>query len=161
MVAQSIKPFSGVSMRFIAIAVAFASLSAVACPNLAGKYAVCTSATGMPGSTDLVITQAIANGATVYTMTETSDMDGERETNTIVADGIERVMTEDMDGVVLEAKMKTSCAGDALVSSVGISIEGMEFGQIETKMTKVGNKLIQEVSGDILGEDVSDVITCE
>ena len=101
-------------MRSLAISLAFFSFSAfAACPKLAGTYAACRSTTGaMSESTDMVITQKVQNGVTVYTVTSTDNESEERKSEEWIADGKTRSeTTENPEVGTITASMMFKCSG--------------------------------------------------
>lgn len=60
-------------MRLIAVAMILVSTSALACPNLAGHYAICRSINGYSaGSTDMEVKQTVQNRITTYAVSATN-----------------------------------------------------------------------------------------
>ncbi len=148
-------------MRSLLLASIFISASAIACPDLAGNYPVCRSNTDSKPDQNMMITQEILNGVTVYTSTSTDSESGETSTDTISADGKEVEETADVGGVPLTMKYTATCSGEALVMDAGLSIEGQSIGTVQSTMTKEGNALVTRTTGNLLGEDVSEETVCE
>lgn len=149
-------------MRLFALAFLIISSSAIACPNLAGKYAACVSQTGdSSGSTDMVVTQARQNGAMVYVLESTDNETQERVSDTARADGKLIVVTETHDGSVIGVSTLSSCEGQTLKIAQAISIEGAEIAKIDMKITKSGKTMTINSSGSVFGAPVSDTLICE
>ena len=148
-------------MRFIGLALAFASFSAMACPNLSGSYARCVSASGQGNTTDSVVTQSATGGVTTYTVTETDDESGERSTTQVVADGVARTETDTSGDFPVTSVTTTSCQGDALVINVVMSVSGTDIGNIDMNSQRSGNVLTHVMSGSIMGQEISDTIVCQ
>lgn len=69
---------SGEHMRSLLLASLFVSATAVACPDLSGKYAACKMSDGTITDTDMVISQSVQSGVTVYSTSSTDAETGER-----------------------------------------------------------------------------------
>lgn len=149
-------------MRICGLALLFVSFSALACPDLSGTYARCVSASGTSSNTsDVVISQALSGGITTFTVTETMEEDGSRETSTIVADGVPRTESEETDGMVIDSTTTVSCEGSsALMMGTEISMSGMSIGAINVRSTRSGASLVHTMSGNIMGQEINDTITC-
>jgi hypothetical protein len=151
-------------MRFVAFALAVFSFNAFACPNLAGKYAVCRSTTGVrSGSSDTIITQSVVQGVTIFEVTATDEDTQERETTIFRADGrnYTRTETDTESGWTMQTTTNARCAGNALkISTIGV-IEGQEFIRLNMDVTKNGRQMIQVVKGQMMGMPVEDRIICE
>lgn len=150
-------------MRFIAAIALLSSFSAFACPNLAGNYTSCRSTTGeASGSSDVVITQTVRNGATVYTMTSTDDETQERNTEEMIADGVDRTHVEN-DPNMGEVRMSVrfTCAGQTLTGKQTVTVQGQAIADMNQTINKVGQTLQIGVYGMIFGADFSDTLICE
>lgn len=152
-------------MRFIAIVLAFSSVSAFAatCPNLAGKYASCRSTTGAAsGSTDMVITQKTVNGVTTYTATSTDDETQERESTEMIADGKSRTETqEDPNMGTVTTTTVYTCSVVKIVGNQTVSIQGQDIVSIDQEIQKKGNTLEIDMNGQLFGQSIQDTIICE
>lgn len=132
-------------MRFLAIAALLVSSSAFACPNLAGTYASCRSTTGQtPGSTDMVVTQSVANKITTYDVSATNNETNERENETYRADGKinSQVFTDPDSGMTFETASKITCTATTLNIDVNMKLNGEAAGYANIKVAKVGSQLI-------------------
>ena len=149
-------------MRHLGLALFFVSFSSLACPNLTGNYARCVSQNGqISGSSDVVVTQAVINGATAYTMVSTDDDTGERSTDTIVADGKPVVDVEESDGMSITSTTVTTCQGDTLVADTDVSVEGQSIGQISMTVVRQGNTMVNTMNGMIMGMEINDTTICQ
>lgn len=92
----------------IALASLF-SVSALACPNLAGSYQ-CSyeDENGNAQTYEQTVSQAEVNGVTVYTT------ESEGETMEFIADGQTRTDVNTDDGYALKQSLTVTCAGNAL-----------------------------------------------
>lgn len=151
-------------MRSALALIALISTSAFACPNLAGSYTVCRSTTGTTqGSSDVVVSQTVVNGATVYSLTSTDDETQERGSESVIADGQVRTVTETdaQTGLVIVTASQASCQGDALVLQSSSSIQGQEIANVTMTVTKNGNTLSQAVAGQAFGQPINDTVNCQ
>ncbi len=149
-------------MRFLSMVLAFASFSAMACPNLAGRYASCVSESGQSSNTsDVVVSQSAAGGVVTYTVTETDDESGERDTTSIPADGVARTETDDSGDFPMTTVSTTTCSGDTLVNTAAISTGGEAIGSVNITIHRDGARMVQVVDGMIMGAEISDTIVCE
>jgi hypothetical protein len=144
-------------MRLLATLALFASFSAVACPDLSGSYKLCITSGDVTG-TDLVITQQRVNGAMTYTSVITDPETGSRDTDTIIADGKERV-TEAEDGFT--ERDTYACRGNTLVGRSVLEFEGQKIGSVDVVVRKEGSRLVSEISGEIGGETLKETQICE
>ncbi len=148
---------------FVSLIFILVSLSALACPNLAGSYSVCRSETGNEAdSTDVVVTQSIQNRVTVYTMTGTDD-EGSRTTQTIIADGkarTEKIEDED-SGLTFELVTQASCKGQALEMKISTKLQGQNLGSVTSVTSKRGSSLVTRTTGQMMGQTIKDTVTCE
>jgi hypothetical protein len=152
---------TGVFMRSLFLATMFISVSAVACPDLSGSYPVCrTNSADSKPDQNMVMTQEVVNGVTVYTSTSTDSETNETITDTLAADGKEIEATSP-DGLPITLKYTASCADEALVLDLAASIGEERIGTVQSKITKEGNALVTRTTGNILGEDVTEETICE
>lgn len=149
-------------MRFMTAAVLFVSFSSLACPNLAGNYARCTSATGQAAvSSDVVLAQSVSGGVTTYTLTET-DEEGVRGTTSFIADGVARSEADESNPDFPMTTVTTNvCQGQTIVSESMISTAGNDIGSVTVVVRREGARMIQEINGMLLGEQIADTVTCE
>ncbi len=147
-------------MRSLVLASLFVSASAIACPDLSGSYPVCRSNNDSNPDQNMVMTQEVVNGVTVYTSTSTDSETGETMTDTLTADGRE-VETTSPDGMPITLKYTATCSGDALVLDLAASIGEDSIGTVKSSVTKEGNALVTRTTGNILGQDVTDETICE
>lgn len=151
-------------MRATLALLAFVSLPAFACPNLAGVYKTC-QASGTDGSTvsQVVIDQKIVNKVTQYTFT-TSEVEAEEDRiEKYIADGKIKVSTETdpETGVTIRTSTSTSCMGDVLRIKMDAKVDSEEFANVTIQTSKVGNQLKQVYSGISMGETVSETVICQ
>lgn len=151
-------------MRTFALAALFVSSTALACPDLSGHYATCRSTNGTVDNTsDVTISQNNTNGLTTYTLKETNDTTGETDTTDIKADAKTYTTTQiDPDsGVSITLAQTTTCEGNALNIMMVESAEDQQVVHLMVKITKEGSQVIQEYSGEAMGQPVSDRVICE
>lgn len=151
-------------MRFIVIAGLFSSLSAMACPDLAGTYSTCRSITGnTSGSTDMVITQSTQNKVTTYTIVSTDSETNERETETYRADGkiTSSTITDPDSGIVLTMSSVVKCAGYALNLNMKVNMSGQQVADMTSSMSKSNKQLTIKMTGSNFGEEINETLICE
>lgn len=147
-------------MRSLVLASLFVSASAMACPDLSGTYPVCRSNTNSNPDQNMVISQSVVDGVTVYSTTSTDSETGDVTTDTLAADGKEVVETSP-DGLPITLKYTASCTENALVMNLGMAIGADSIGTITASVTKEGNALVTRTTGTVMGEDVSEETICE
>lgn len=149
-------------MRLLAASLLLLSVSAMACPDLAGSYPICRSTTGeSSGSKDMVISQNTERGITTYTMSMVNEETQETESEILIADGKTRNDTAESEMGTLTASLIVVCSGEALVSKMAISAEAGEIAAINNTMTKSGKTLVQDVTGHLFGEEMKEHLICE
>ncbi len=151
-------------MRTLALATLLVSFSSIAaCPNLAGTYATCRSTTGnIGGSTELVVTQKIENGATIYTLTSVDDESHERDTDEMIADGKTRSETaNDPNYGEVRVSITYKCVGNKLVGNENLVVQDSPFLDLNHETTKSGNTLTRKYTGTVVGEPINDTLICE
>lgn len=150
---------SGEHMRSLLLASLFVSASAMACPDLSGTYAACIQqSNGTVTDTDMVISQAVQSGVTVYTTTATDAESGERSTDEIVTSGVPTTMTDEF-GITMTSR--ASCVGDTVVMSLNFQYQGQDLGTANLETKKEGNTLVSRTTGTLNGESIEDVSICE
>lgn len=145
-------------MRSLLLASLFISASAMACPDLSGTYAACKRADGTVTDTDMVITQAVQSGVTVYSTTSTDAESGERSSDEVITNGAVETETDE-SGVTMSSS--ASCEGDAVTMNVGLQYQGQNLGSISVVTKKEGNALVSRSSGTLNGEAFEDMSICE
>lgn len=149
-------------MRLFILLFAFTALSAIACPNLAGQYAVCRSTTGaVNGATDVIISQRIDNGVVIYTITTTDAETGERDTTEMAANGQIYTTNEPTPEGVITTTSSLSCAGEELNLVSSSTFAGEEFATVDVAMTRAGGALHQAFTGFVFGQPFEDILICE
>jgi len=152
-------------VKFIFIFIMIFSAQVFACPKLTGKYATCTNTNySKPVAFDLEITQKVVGKINVYSLTSTDPITKERETETYYANG-ETVISSETDpetGSVASLSTTVTCFGKELKTQMTLTYDGEIFSQIQTSLTKVGNQIIQRITGFNLGrEESTQEIICE
>jgi hypothetical protein len=151
-------------MRFLTIALSFISFSVLACPQLSGSYPYCRSMTGnVEVDRDVVVSQAVVNGATEFTVSLTDSETNERSTDTVRADGINRTVSEQIPelGITVEYTSNASCAGNILLVNASTKFDGAPVGSVTSRVWKVGSELHQETKGEMFGEEVNESVVCQ
>lgn len=150
-------------MRVLVTLITLSSFSAfAACPKLAGTYASCRSTTGTAtGSTDVVITQALQNGVTVYTVTSTDDESQERGSEEIIADGKTRTESVNSELGLAVASIKYSCSGKKVLGNQSLTIDGASFFELDVEIERKGSIIKMAQTGSIFGQAFEDTLICE
>lgn len=142
-------------MRAIALFTLLVSASAIACPDLSGKWASCKSqTTGDHGSMEM--SQSTENGMTIY-RSKTVDAVGTQE-DEIIADGIVKTSVDE-DGV--STVQKKSCEGNKLVVSIHYELDGQIEGATQITVQKKDDKLITKATGKFGSQTLNQEIVCE
>jgi hypothetical protein len=151
-------------LKTIALIALFVSFSALACPNLTGKYFTCRSETGAstPNS-DLEITQKIVAGVTQYWISYIDQETQEPVTDHMIADGKVHTTTErdPESGWVMTNKVKATCVGSQLKVEATMLIDNQNIAQVKILMSKNGTALKQVTNGHFMGETINDTTYCE
>lgn len=151
-------------MRFVAIAALLISVSAFACPDLSGTYTVCRSQTGnTSGSTDMVITQAIQNKVTHYSITSTDPDTNERKTEVYKADGklVSETVTDPDSGMSLTMSSMVKCVNNTVSLNMKVAMGGQQVANVTSVLSKSGKQLTTKTTGTNFGETVSETVICE
>ena len=116
----------------------------------------------MGGSTDMVVTQKIENGVTVYTMTSTDAETQERDSDVMVADGVTRseASTDPQWGSVV-GSITYTCSGPKVVGNISVIAEGSPLMEINQEIQKNGSALEIDYAGSIFGMEFTDTLICE
>lgn len=149
-------------MRHLGLALLFVSFSSLACPDLSGTYAKCTPTSPESTSTsDMVVTQAVVNGAMNYSSTTTDDESGQRTTDTIVANGQPSVTVDSSEGYTVVETITATCMNNSLVIEIDETIEGESLAQITSIISRQGNALVYQTTGMILDQPFNDTTICQ
>ncbi|WP_408095473.1 hypothetical protein ACJVC5_10555 [Peredibacter sp. HCB2-198] len=151
-------------MRFIAAFALFTSFSAMACPDLSGTYTACRSQTGSTaGSTDVVITQAIQNRATTYSMTSTDPDTNERKTETYRADGriVSETITDPDSGMTISMSSVVKCVNNTVNMNMKVTMAGQQVANVTTVMSKANKQLTMKMTGKNFDEPINETLICE
>lgn len=145
------------------LAIAFLTSTALACPDISGRYNVCVSSSGETGnSKDVVIEQKVINKIHNITITSTDEETQQRSSDSYKADG-KTWMTKTTDpetGFVLVSHTSTTCNDQFISIKSSMTLNGEHMSTMNLKMTKINGELIQEISGDSLGSEISDKVNC-
>lgn len=145
------------------LAFALLTSTAFACPDISGKYNACISSSGdTANSKDILIEQKIINKIHNIIVTSTDSETQQRSTDTFKADGKKWITktTDPETGFTLVTETNTSCIDQYLVIKTLMTLNGEELANMTVKMTKANGELIQEISGDSLGTEISDKVNC-
>ncbi len=141
-----------------------ASSLAFSCPNLSGQYATCVSQTGDNSNTsDVVMTQTIANGITTFKVVARDDESGELEESIMIADGKVRSKTDTdpNSGLTFTEKEAYTCKGAELLGSMSLSLGEDQLVTLNMKVVKSGNSVTISTIGSAMGQAINDLITCQ
>ncbi len=151
-------------MRTIALLTLMTSLSALACPELSGKYANCRSTTDQyTEATNLEVTQTLTNEITTYSLISRDDETQEETTEVVKANGktTSTTVTDTDSGTTVKTYITGSCTSSAFSMRVAIYMDNEQVANVTTRYTKVGKQLHQQLTGTAMGEAVNDKIICE
>lgn len=143
---------------------AFLSFPAVACPHLAGLYQGCHSSTGQKSLTQsLKVEQKMVNKIHQFTITTKEDESDEIRVENYKADGKIRSVTDtDPDtGIRIQTDTSARCSGNQLYVKMHATVESETFAEVEVKIFKNNQQLVQVYSGTSMGEPIDDTIICE
>lgn len=147
-------------MRTIGLVFLALSLPAFACPDLSGQFPRCDSLRGTTNQVkDLVMTQTDTNFEMSYVTVETE----QPVTLNFKADGVPYTVTQripDPAGV-METTTTTTCLNDKLNVAVQVKLNGGLMLNSTTEFQLVNGLLIQEMSGQLFGQNISDTIVCQ
>lgn len=150
-------------LALVILAASF-SLTALACPDLAGYYQTCRNQAGQVDSTNTTVSQDIRNGSHVYTMTSTSADTGEETTASYIANGqtLTQTYTDPNSGMTFVIGQRAACKNEALTIAMTISLEGQLLSTVNVQVAKFGEKLVAKSTGvDADGNTLSETSTCE
>lgn len=147
--------------KAVVLALVLMGSTAMACPNLAGKY-MCPDDDGV--KQEMAVSQTVENGVTTYTMVDS-------ETVTLVADGKAKVTESVEDGMKTVATQVYTCVGEKLnwkeniLVTVADSSEVLANIDLQVDVSKATNGdllAVGKVDTDVNGEKSSDQInqTC-
>ena len=151
-------------MRFLAFTFFFASFSAMAaCPNLAGTYSQCTSATTGEVTNGSTVTETTAGGITTYTIVSMNEETQTEVTGTLITDGVARTetLTDEETGMGISLTTKASCMGTALMYEGTVEAQGQTIANFVTHVTKSGSKMSSTTTGTSMDETINDTEICE
>lgn len=152
-------------MRFLVFSLTLmSSVSTFACPQLEGQYKNCFSnLTQERLKAGISISQKIVNKVTRYTFTSVEQETEKNVTEEYVADGKLRSISEtDSDtGIKIKTTTRATCIDNSLVVDTKATIANEVMIELKTKNTLSGNKLVQELNGMTMGEEIKEIITCE
>lgn len=132
---------------------------AIACPDLAGRYAVCKSVTGLSsGSYDLVVEQSDDS----FILTQTNADTGYRNSSKYKANGKLDVdiKIDPITGIVLKVDTTSTCADSELLVKSVIFLNGQEFIRMQTVLSRSGDTLSMAMTGQNSDQPVSDTLIC-
>lgn len=152
-------------MRLLSFIFIFVSSSALACPDLSGTYASCRSLTSSDStSSDVVVSQRLVNGQTVYTVTASDDETAERSTENLQADGkvVVTKMTDPESGMEFDLYTLMACEGtNSLYIASRIIFQEQTLGTIVTNIKKEGSSLRMTSKGKAMDQEINEESICE
>jgi hypothetical protein len=134
-----------------------------ACPDLRGDFQRCESSNQTETDISrLSLTQQTAGGVTTYQVKTELRSDGTVTEETYVADGKTRrtVVTDPENQTTLKTEVTAQCLGQQLKINLKVAIDDQSVANVEVKVTKVGDKLIQVFKGTNLEEPINETVTC-
>jgi hypothetical protein len=109
-------------MKIFSFLLLLTSITAFACPNLAGKYS-CKEGNE---AFQMVICQTVVNGATVY-----HQASGWVQ-STFTADGVAWPLTVNEEGQMIKGTLKTTCYNSSVIKKFQATHMGKEIDSTET-----------------------------
>lgn len=151
-------------MRLLIVVLLVSSVSAFACPDLAGTYPTCYStSSNVDDVRDVVILQSTENDVTTYTMNVTQVSTGKEISQTFVSDGTPLTRTDRVSniGFSVTTVTTTTCENDDLKFDVVLKWGSRSVGRVFTTARIEGNHLLQEIEGTFMGKNFTDTVICE
>jgi len=153
-------------MKFLITTLALISSSlSFACPQLAGNYTQCKTATGEVLMADLKIEQTNTNGIENYAI---SYIDPETQTEqTIIyitdAQWHSAIISDPDTGVNVELSFMGKCEGKKLSFYEKMTIQGQsdDMVNIEGSAQMIDNKLVVTNKGQAMGDVIDVSVTCD
>lgn len=148
-------------MQFIFILVSFVSISAIACPDLAGHYTTCKNqASGLVTRTNVTIEQNPSDESTVYNFS--SNENGIDATETMITDSIARSQHIDSANGALTISSKSTCIDTTYLEKKSFFYSGGRLvGIIMTFITKKDGQLSLTKSGQLNNQKISSRDFCQ
>jgi hypothetical protein len=147
-------------MRIALFSLSFLSVSALACPPVAGTYLNCRSNTGATsGVTDLVVTQR----GNTYTVTGTEVSTQHRLTETFTTDRQPVNGSQVIPGLGLRVNtvITSWCEGQVLRANVQARSFGQTAGQAMVDVRRQGHNLYVNATGSFMGRPMTETLICE
>lgn len=147
-------------MRFLSFAILLTSASAFACPDLSGTFATCRSLNGNATTMSNVVITQTEEGF----MMESTDAEGTRASEMIYTDGRAMVETETdaESGLTMTTTTTATCVGGSNLNlNSDLSVNEQPIGNMLISVSRSGPQLIQEITGEVMGQPVTDTVVCE
>ena len=151
-------------MKLKSLVFLFASIPALACPNLAGSYKVCHSTPGQDqDASQVTVEQKIMNQMMVYEVTSLDPQTGDLRSDIYEADGKlrETVLTDPDNGTVIKTQTTAICEKENLKVKMNITIDSKPLAKMTIQLSKTNAQLIQIFKGESMGEPVNYITSCE
>lgn len=145
-------------MKSFLCATIFLSATAIACPDLSGKWSNCRSAT----DPNWVIENATLTNLKTSPLEINIVTEKPYSNEVFIVDGVERKTSSPSPyGEALKSYV-AECDGDSVVIDTRVSFGGKSFAAIRTVITIEGGRLIQDMAGVIgSNKNFKDKMICE
>lgn len=150
-------------MRTLALMFLSASLPAFACPDLTGSFAKCVPQNNrFETANDVTMSQLETAGITHYKMEFFRD-NGAKMVVDMIADGRPYATTQVVPFPPARVTTTTTsvCIGDVLRVDAVMLMNGKPMGHIVTDMRKEGDRLKQDISGNVFDQNFTETVICE
>jgi hypothetical protein len=156
----------GVHMKSILTAFALLTTATTfACPQLAGNFTQCKTATGEVLMADLKIEQSNTNGIENYAITYVDPETQAEQTITYITDAQwhTAVISDPDTGMNVELSFMGKCECEKLAFFEKMSIQGQsdEIVSIEGSAQMINNKLVVTNKGQAMGDVIDVSVTCD
>jgi hypothetical protein len=153
-------------MKYLIFLFVFLTSSAViACPQLAGNYTQCKTASGEVLMADLRIEQSNTNGIENYAITYVDPETQAEQTITYITDSQwhTAVISDPDTGMNVELSFMGKCQDEKLAFFEKMSIQGQsdEIVNIEGSAQMINNKLVVTNKGQAMGDIIDVSVTCD
>jgi hypothetical protein len=153
-------------MKFlIATLLLITSTLTLACPQLAGNYTQCKTATGEVLMADLKIEQTNTDGFENYAITYIDPETQAEQTITYITDAQwhTAVISDPDTGINVELSFMGKCESEKLVFFEKMTIQGQsdDMVNIEGSAQMINNKLVVTNKGQAMGDVIDVSVTCD
>lgn len=148
--------------KIIGVLILICSSSALACPDLQGRYSKCYSEIRKVKG-EYIVDQHQESDYTVYNIEYIDDETGESRKDQLKTNNVKASRKETLPrmGITVRIEAKTKCIGDSVVSTGDAYYLGMKVGTFTTTIFREKNLLKSNLDGAYLGKEKQKRIVCE